>query len=102
MDNKLSSEKYLRAKKRVEEIKQFYKHLSVYLVINFVFIGRRIYKDIVYGDSVIEAFLDMDNYHFFFWWGIGLIIHGILVFAKPNIFSKNWEKRKINELMKKD
>jgi hypothetical protein len=102
MENKLSSEKYLRAKKRVEEIKQFYKHLSVYLVINFVFIGRRIYLDIKYGDSVFEAFMDSSNYRFFFWWGVALIIHGILVFAKPNIFSRDWEKRKIDELMKKE
>lgn len=101
MEKELDSGKYKKAKKRVREIKEFYKHFSVYLIINLFFIGRRIYKDINSGDSVIEAFTDVNNYNFFFWWGIGLIIHGILVFGTPRVFSKDWEKRKIEELMKK-
>ncbi|TVZ55153.1 2TM domain-containing protein [Lutibacter sp. Hel_I_33_5] len=99
MEEKSNLERYNSAKKRVEDIKKFYKHLVVYLVINFVFIGRRIYKDIMYGDSIIEAFTDVNNYHFFFWWGVGLIIHGIVVFGTPDLFGKNWEERKVKEYM---
>mgnify|MGYP000011715400 CR=1 FL=1 len=98
-ENSIRQKKYVRAKKRVEDIKSFYKHLSVYLIINFVFIGRRIYKDIQFGDSVFEAFSDFSNYRFFFWWGIILIFHAIGTFGIPNLFSKNWEERKIKELM---
>ena len=101
MDSQFDSEKYKKVKKRIHEIKQFYKHFSAYLIINLFFIGRRIYKDIDRGDLVIEAFTDLSNYNFFFWWGIGLIIHGMLVFGAPRIFSKDWEQRKIDELMKK-
>ena len=101
MERELDSEKYKKVKKRIHEIKQFYKHFSIYLIINLFFIIRRIYLDIKYGDSIIEALTDINNYSFFFWWGVGLIIHGILVFGPTKIFSKDWEKRKIEELMNK-
>lgn len=93
------SEKYARAQKRVDEIKKFYKHLAFYLIVNFFFIGRRIYKDINYGDSFTEAFTDLDNYRFFFWWGIILIFHAVKTFGIPNLFNKDWEDRKIKEYM---
>lgn len=94
-------EKYLKAKKRVEELKRFYKHLAFYLIINLFFIGRRIYKDIEYGDSIVEAFTDISNYRLFFLWGIILIIHALNTFSFNFFFGKNWEKRKIEEEMQK-
>ncbi len=101
LDNNLQEKKYVRAKKRVEQIKGFYKHLSFYIVINLIFIGRRIYKDINYGDSIIKAITDLSNYNFFFWWGVVLIFHAIGTFGVLNLFSKEWEERKIKELMNK-
>ena len=102
MEQNNLNERYQRAQKRVEEIKKFYKHLVVYLVINFFFIGRRIYKDIIHGDSALDAFTDIDNYGFFFWWGIILIFHGVKVFGFPNVFNKDWEDRKVKEYMNKN
>ena len=102
MEQNNLSEKYLKAQKRVEDIKKFYKHLSFYLIVNLFFIGRRIYKDINYGDSVIEAFTDVDNYRFFFWWGIILIFHAVKTFGFPNLFNKDWEERKVKEFMDKN
>lgn len=102
MENFHKEQQYIRAQKRVEEIKKFYKHLVVYILINLVFIGRRIYKDIVYRDeSVMEAFLDLHNYNLFFWWGVIVFLHGFSVFAKGKFFSKKWEERKIKEYMNK-
>ena len=72
----------------------------MYLLI--IFIGRSFYKDIETGDAVFEAFLDVSNYRFFFWWGVGLVIHGISVLIAPIIFSKNWEERKIKKYMNKN
>ena len=101
LENNSENKKYLKAKKRVEDIKGFYKHLTAYLLINLFFIGRRIYKDIDRGDGVFEAITDLSNYNFFFWWGIGLIFHAFVIFGKPNLFSRDWEERKIKELMDK-
>ena len=35
-------------------------------------------------------------------WGIGILSHGISVFGSNLLFDKNWEDRKIKELMDKD
>ena len=102
MDAKTRGDKYLKAKKQVDNIKAFYKHAAFYIVINLFFIGRRIYKDIAYGDSAIEAFTDLSNYRLFFWWGMILIFHAISTFEFVNLlFGKNWENRKIKEEMEK-
>lgn len=102
MDTTDYNKKFEKAKKRVEDIKKFYKHLTFYVVINGFFIARRIYKDIEYGDSLIEAFTDIHNYRLFFWWGIGLVLHGMFTFKFDFGFGKDWENRKINEFMDKE
>ena len=95
-------ERYNRAQKRVQDIKQFYKHLTVYLAVNGFLILRRIYKDIQYGDSVFEALTDASNYRFLFWWGVIVVFHAVGTFGIPNLFSKDWEDRKIKEYMNKE
>ncbi len=94
--------KFERAKKRVEELKKFYKHVAFYIVINGFFIGRRIYNDIAYGDSFVDAFTDIRNYRLFFWWGVIVIIHGLKVYQFSFLFNKDWEKRKIKEEMNRN
>ena len=102
MKSKNNSDKYIKAKKRVKDIKKFYKHLTFYIIFNVIFIGYRIYKDVKHGDSYIEAFSDISNYKIFFWWGIALLIHAFNVLGKEKFFSKNWEERKIKEYMDKN
>ena len=94
--------KLKRVKKRVEELKKFYKHLAFYIVITGIFIGRRIYKDIEYGNSFIEAFTDISNYRLFFWWTVILVLHGVSINRFDFLFGKNWEERKIKEEMNKN
>jgi len=85
-------ESYERAKKRVEELKGFYGHLIAYIVVN-VFLA-------------IVNLLTTPGFWWFlfvtFFWGIGLVAHGLSVFMKRGIFSKDWEDRKINEYMEKE
>lgn len=94
--------KFERAKKKVKELKKFYKHVAFYVVITVFFIGRRIYKDITYGDSVIEAFTDVSNYRLFFWWTVILVLHAIKTFRFDFFFGENWKERKIKEEMNKN
>lgn len=89
-----NQEKLKRAKKRVDEIKAFYIHLAVYLVIN-IFI-------------LVKIYLNTDNFwkwgHFLtlFFWGIGVAFHGAKVFGYSPLFSKSWEERQIKKYMDKD
>ena len=95
------NKKLERAKKRVEQLKKFYKHVAFYVVIHAFFIGRRIYKDISYGDSIFEALTEMSNYRLFFWWTVILIVHGLKTYRFEFFFSKDWEERKIKEEVNK-
>jgi hypothetical protein len=95
------NKKLEKAKKRVEQLKKFYKHVAFYVVINAFFICRRIYKDISYGDSIFEAFTDLSNYRLFFWWTVILILHGLKTYRFDFLFSKGWEERKIKEEVNK-
>ncbi|MEN8124988.1 MAG: 2TM domain-containing protein [Bacteroidota bacterium] len=87
--------KYIKAKKKVDEIKGFYIHLTVYIVVN-AFLMIPILKYSNPNEISIWSFSTA------IFWGIGLLFHAYGVFGKNIIFSKDWEERKIKELMDKD
>ena len=89
MDTQTS--KYARAQKRVTHIKEFYNHLGIYLIFVCIFIGLNFYT----GN--------------FFWaifpivgWGIGILSHASKIFRWNPFFSKDWEKRKIDQFMENE
>lgn len=94
--------KYQRAKHRVRRIKGFYTHLTVYIMVNLAITLIRIVKDIRRGDGLFEAILDGDNYGLLTFWGVFVVIHGIIVFTLPKFFGYEWEARKIEQFMKED
>lgn len=86
------NEKEKRARKRIEDIKGFYQNLITYcLFIPFIiFINYKTYWDYKwFWFSVII-------------WGIGVVIHGFCVFVHKGTFGRDWEARKIEELMRKE
>ncbi len=87
------NDSYVRARKQVEELKGFYYSLISYvLVIPFlIFIWYR------FTSNTIQWF-----WFPMFGWGIGLAIHAYRVFVDNGAFGKNWEKRKIEEYMRKE
>ena len=85
-------ERYYQAQKRVKDIKGFYVHLTVYLLSNPIII-------------VVNLLTSPDFLYFLiclFGWGIPLALHGMLAFNYPTFFNKEWEERKIKELMEKE
>lgn len=84
--------KYLQAKKRVKQIKGFYIHALVYVLVNVMILILKFqkYGNIEFNDWGIGL------------WGIGLAIHSLSVFLPNFILGKNWEERKILELMEKE
>ncbi len=82
------NDSYERAHKRVKEIKSFYANLISYcIVIPFLVIFN-----LITSPNHLWFYLPMLG------WGIGIIAHGMTVFA----IGKNWEDRKIKELMEKE
>jgi two-component system LytT family sensor kinase len=79
---------YLKAKKRVKELKDFYGHLTSFcLVMPFL------------------IFLNLYTYSEFQWfwfpllgWGMGLSFHAFEIFG----YGKTWEEKKIREFMEKE
>ncbi|HLV14876.1 MAG TPA: 2TM domain-containing protein [Xanthomarina sp.] len=87
-------ERLERARKRVKKIKGFYTHLFVYIIINIMIVIINI-QDLKAG----ESYFQYKNFFTLFFWGIGLAIHALSVFLPDIVLGKNWEERKIKELM---
>lgn len=84
-------EKYQKAKQRVEEIKGFYIHLFMFILINC-------------GLLTINLVFAPQHYWFYwplFGWGIGLVAHGLAVFGLGGFLGKDWEEKKIKKIMDK-
>ncbi len=89
----MSDEKYEEAKKRVEELKKFYGNLVSYAVINVILI--------------IINLVTSPGSLWFYWvtifWGIGILLHASKVFVlKGKFLGKEWEEKKIKEIMEKE
>lgn len=92
LPNSNTEEKYLKARKRVEDIKGFYYNLISYcLVIPFL------------------IFINYKTYWGFQWfwfpmlgWGIGLGFQAYHVFVNNGILGRKWEERKIQEFIEKE
>ncbi len=94
LDNKENREnRYLRAKEQVREMKKFYTSL-VFYVIFIAFLGW------------LNYYTNEWRYMWFLWaafgWGIGLVFQALKAFNWAPFMNKNWEERKIKELMDKE
>ncbi len=83
--------KYLEAKRKVKQLKGFYTHATVYVLVNLFLIARKIY----HGKSIF----DIDIYWTALFWGIGLLVHGSSFFLPHFFLGKDWEEKKIRDLM---
>ena len=97
-----------KAKKRVEELKQFYNHLRAYILINLLLLLLRT----SFIDFIVDKTGELDS-GFIYWidvnifltpllWGIGLSIHGIYAFRHKFTFFKKWEERQIQKFMEEE
>lgn len=81
---------YIKAKKRVKDIKGFYSHFTVYCIVIPV---------------IIFINLKFEPHFHWFWfsalgWGLGLFSHWLRVFGFNLLgLGKNWEEKKIREIM---
>ncbi|TDW48684.1 2TM domain-containing protein [Flavobacterium sp. 270] len=90
--NYTEAERYYQAHKRVKEIREFYEHLTVYALCNPIVIVVNLMTSPDYLWCLYSVF----------GWAIPLILHGMKVFNYGPFFNKEWEERKINEIMEKE
>ena len=84
---------YERAYKRMKQIKGFYVHLMVYILVNFVLL----ILDFSHGDK-----FEWEDALTPGFWGLGLVAHASVVFLPDFFFGEKWEENKINEILNKD
>jgi hypothetical protein len=96
MEN-LDEIRYQEALKRVKKVKGFYTHLVVFIVINIMILIVN-YQEL----EVNESFFRFKTFSTFLCWGVGLFAHGLSVFLPTIILGKDWEEKKIKELMEKE
>ncbi len=94
--------KYERVKKRIEDEKEWYTHLSIYIVINTLL--QLFYAGVFDQGRITDYMPWWVHFTTPFFWGIGLLGHWVYVFKgfRFNKFYKDWEQRKIKEFMDKE
>ncbi len=87
----IEDKRYNRAKEKVEKLKGFYIHFTIYLIMVpvFIFLNAR-------SGSFPWAIFPIGG------WGWGVIGHAADTFGWNPIFNKSWEAKKIDELMNDD
>lgn len=83
---------YDRARRKVKEIRSFYYNLACFCIVI---------------PALITINLIFTPGFYWFWfsiagWGSGLLIHGFSAFGYLPFLGKDWEQKKIKELMEKD
>lgn len=78
-----------RARKRVEETRDLYIHLGVYVIVNTALFA-------------INMLTSPDTL-WFFWpligWGIGLALHVFSFITEGRLLGPEWEERKVREML---
>lgn len=77
--------------RRVKALRAFYTHLTIYALVNFLLM----LIDIATPGAT-----------WFFWpllgWGLGLAMHAAQTFERLPWFTRDWEQRKVRELLNRD
>ncbi|EDM44680.1 hypothetical protein SCB49_13950 [unidentified eubacterium SCB49] len=84
---------YYKAKNRVKEMKKFYTSLMSYIVFISLLAGLNYY---------VNEWSNMWFLWAAFGWGIGLFFQAVKAFDWNPFFGKDWEERKMKELMEED
>ncbi len=88
----IEQERYLRARTRVQQLRNFYVHVAVYVFVNMLLL-------------LINLLTDPASL-WFYWpllgWGIAMAVHAFLVYGVGSTWEKEWEERKIREIMEQE
>ncbi len=85
--------KYLKAKKRVEDIKKFYTNVMMYILFICALAGLNYYVNGLRNPWFLWAA---------FGWGIGIFFQAIKVFNWTPFMGRDWEERKMKKFMEEE
>lgn len=85
--------RYLKAKRRMKQLKGFYIHLLIYIIVFSLHYIKQLspYRE-DHVDQNLGAIL----------WGIVILIHAASVFLPNFALGRDWEEKKIQELIDKE
>lgn len=86
-----------RARRRVAEVKGFYVHLMVYIIINTTILVIKIVGTSYYGETFMGPIWHFSTLLPWLPWGIGLAFHAAKVFGFIPFLGKGWEERQIQK-----
>lgn len=92
---------YRRARRAVRALRGWYIHLTVYLAVNallwtkFLLVGGSEWSHGRFQGAGWPVGPTV-------FWGIGLLIHGLVVWLRASQRGRDWESRKIREFMDRD
>jgi len=99
IDNSAADQNYELAKKKVELIRKFYKHLVIYILVNIAISVVKVVNYMRDGFTFEEAFFQLDVFIVWIIWGVFVILQAIKTFKAGTILGADWEERKIQEIM---
>jgi len=99
---KSNGSKLNRARRRVAELKGFYTHLMVYIVINTIIVVVKLVGTSYYGETFMGPFWHFSTFGVWIFWGIGLVFHASRVFGFIPFLGRDWEDRQIQKIINQE
>ena len=91
MTDLTQQQRYEEARQRVDQIKGFYSNLFAYLLVIPILLWINLSTT-----SFLWVLFPAVG------WGFGLLMHGMEAFGYNPLLGKDWERRKIRQLMEQD
>ncbi|MEM1003144.1 MAG: 2TM domain-containing protein [Bacteroidota bacterium] len=97
-----NDKRLMRAKYRVSQLRSYYTHLLVYILVNLLISGVKISFALRAGDALSEALFSFNTLSVWVIWGIFLLIHTFRTFVLPFILGYDWEYRKLEQYVEEE
>ncbi len=95
-------EQYIRAKKRVDDIRGFFIHLLVYIAVNILVSTLKVIHNINNGETFEQAFFDFSTFGLWAAWGIGIAFHGFAVLSDSTKTFYTWKNKKLKHYIEQE
>ncbi|MBO6606994.1 2TM domain-containing protein [Psychroserpens sp.] len=94
--------KYERAKSKMQNLKAFYIHFTVYVIVNTIISIAKVIRNVNNGETFNEAIFDFATIGLWTIWGVGIAFHAFSVYGLDFFLGKNWETKQLEKYMNQD